>query len=129
MKSILLVLSFLCIAILPTVATAQDPPQIAGTWSGNWTPKGGVQDAVTIEIKQDTPGKLAGKFLTPAPMELSKIQFNRTTGVFSAEAMDEKSSKHYKIDAKVKGTELKGTLSVDATVGDLLLIKWTYFGR
>ena len=128
MKSTLLAFFLIGIVMVATLA-AQAPPEIAGTWSGNWTPKGGVQDAVTIEIKQDTPAKLTGKFLTPAPMEFSKVAFNRTTAALTAEAFDEKSGKSYKLDGKVKGTELKGTLTVNRTPGDLLLIKWTYFGR
>ena len=126
MKTTLFVLLASTLLLAPALA---EPTEINGTWSGNWTPKGGVQDAVTIEIKQDTPAKLTGKFLTPAPMEFSKVAFNRTTAALTAEAFDEKSGKSYKLDGKVKGTELKGTLTVNGTPGDLLLIKWTYFGR
>jgi hypothetical protein len=100
-----------------------------GTWSGNWTPKGGVPDAVTVELREDAAGKITGKFLTPAPMEFSKASFNRSTGVVTFEATDAKSGKHYRLDAKLKGTELTGTLGEDDTTGDVRLIKWTFFGR
>ena len=50
-------------------------------------------------------------------------------GVIAFEATDEKSAKHYKLDGKVKGTELIGTLGTNDTAGDIRLIKWTFFGR
>jgi hypothetical protein len=106
---------------------AQDV-EISGTWSGSWIPKGGVRDAVTIELQQES-GKLAGRFRTPAAMEFNKASFNAKTGAVVLEAFDEKSGKRYKIDATAKGTELKGTLSAGDAAGELHLIKWTFFGR
>ena len=49
MKSTLLAFFLIGVVMLATLA-AQAPPQIAGTWSGNWTPKGGVQDAVSFRL-------------------------------------------------------------------------------
>jgi hypothetical protein len=94
-----------------------------------WTPQGGIPDAVTVEFTREPSGKLAGKFLTPTPMEFRHVSFDPKTHIVSLEAMDEKSGKHYRIDGKIRGTELKGTLGIDNVKGDLLLIKWTYFGR
>src|SRR5947209_3924925 len=127
MKIVLLV--FLTSVFLVVTVAAADLTAINGTWSGNWTPKGGVPDAITVELRRDVGGNLTGKFLTPAPMEFSKASFNPLTGVIAFEATDEKSAKHYKLDGKVKGTELIGTLATNDTAGDIRLIKWTFFGR
>ena len=102
---------------------------ITGTWSGNWTPKGGVPDAITVEIRQDTAGKITGKFLNPAPMDFSKATLNAKTAMLSVEATDQKSGKNYKLDAKLEGNELKGTLAAGDVTGEVRLIKWTFFGR
>jgi hypothetical protein len=122
---------FACVmaAIMAAPIVAADVNDLKGTWSGNWMPKGGVPDSVTVEIRLDEKGKLGGKFLTPAPMEFSKITFIPKTGIVSMEAADEKATKHYKIDGKMEGTEIKGTLDANGAVGEVRLIKWTYFGR
>lgn len=62
-------------------------------------------------------------------MEFSTASFNPKTQAVTLEATDSKSGKHYKLDAKIKGTELRGTLGVDNVQGELFLIKWTFFGR
>ncbi len=127
MKALLFVLTMF-VLLLATVAAA-DLPAINGTWSGNWTPKGGVPDAVTVELRRDAAGNLMGKFLTPVPMDFSKASFNPTTGIVRFEAADAKSGKQYKLEGKLKGTELIGTLAADDTAGEVRLIKWTFFGR
>ena len=109
----------------PSIAAAAD---LKGTWSGNWMPQGGVPDSITIELRQDAAGKVSGKFLTPSAMEFTKASYIAKTGVVSFEASDQ-SGKHYKIDGKVEGNEIKGTLQVNDVAGDVRLIKWTYFGR
>ena|ERR1051326_6971755 len=116
--------AFLGLFLLPLLAET-----LNGTWSGNWTPKGGVPDAVTLELKEDNAGMVTGKFVNPAPMEFSKAVFNEKTGTMTLEATDKKSGKQYKLDGKVQGTELKGTLSAGETSGEIRLIKWTFFGR
>jgi hypothetical protein len=128
MKSI--VLSFLVAAVMmvPFVCAAADINDIAGTWSGNWTPKGGVLDAVTVEMRVEN-GKVVGKFRTPVAMDLTKASYDPKTGVVSFEATDPKANKVYKLDGKLAGTDIKGTLLVGTTPGDVLLIKWTYIPR
>jgi hypothetical protein len=121
--------SLLMTAALLAPAAAPDNTEIKGTWSGNWTPKGGIPDAITVELRQDDAGKLSGKFLTPTPMEFSKITFNRATQTLMFEATDAKSGKLYKLEGKIKGTELIGTLAANDTTGEIRLIKWTFFGR
>jgi hypothetical protein len=69
---------------------------------------GGVPDAVTVELRRDTAGKLIGKFLTPTAIDFTKAYFNPVTGIVTFEATDEKSGKHYKLEGKLKGTELIG---------------------
>ena len=49
MKTILV--SLLTLSALPAPAAAADKTEINGTWSGNWTPKGGVPDAITVELQ------------------------------------------------------------------------------
>jgi hypothetical protein len=123
------VLSLIAAAMLiPHVCAAADINDIAGTWSGNWTPKGGVMDAVTIEVRVEG-GKVAGKFRTPVAMDFTKATFNPATGVVAFEATDTKANKLYKLDGKVTGNDLKGTLVVGGTPGEFLLIKWTYIPR
>ena len=128
MKTTSLVFLFLAAALL-TPSLAAETNDLKGTWSGNWTPKGGIPDAVTVELKQDEKGNLTGKFLTPAPMDFSKASFNSKTSTVVLEAVDPKSGKHYTLEAKVKGTELNGTLAANDVKGDLRLIKWTFFPR
>ena len=86
-------------------------------------------DAMTIELTEETSGHLTGKFLTPVPIEFSRASFDPKTHAVALEAMDQKSGKRYRIDGKIRGTELKGNLEINDVKGDLLLIKWIYFPR
>jgi hypothetical protein len=101
---------------------------VAGKWSGGWTPQGGVRDAVTVEFTQDDKGKVAGRFITPADMAFTAVTVNTTSGAVTLEAKDPK-GKIYKIDGKIEGTELKGTMKAGDTSGEVRLIKWTYVPR
>jgi hypothetical protein len=125
MKKILLV--SVIAAVL--AATAGDLRAIEGTWSGNWAPKGGTLDAITVELRIDEAGKLAGRFVTPARMDFSKASFNPSTQTIDVQATDAKTGKVYKIEGKIKGTELIGTLAANDTTGEVRLIKWTFFAR
>jgi len=116
----------LVIVVMPVGAQTS---ALNGTWSGNWTPKGGVPDAITIELRESGPGAVTGKFVNPAQMEFAKATFNAKTGATVLEATDQKSGKTYKIQGTVKGTELVGTLVAGDTTGEVRLIKWTFFGR
>lgn len=127
MKSVLLGLIG-AILLVPGIAMSQDPPKVVGTWSGNWTPKGGVMDAITVEISQES-GKFVGKFRSPVAVDFSSVSFDSKTGAVKAAATDSKSGKAYKIDGKLTGNEIKGTLTAGDTSGELLLIKWTYVPR
>ena len=120
---------FLTSVFLVVTVAAADLTAINGTWSGNWTPKGGVPDAITVELRRDAAGNLTGKFLTPTAMDFTKASFNPVTGIVAFEATDEKAGRHYKLDGKLKGTELIGTLGANDTTGEVRLIKWTFFGR
>jgi hypothetical protein len=124
----LLILGVSLVSAVPLLYAQTNP--LNGTWSGNWTPKGGIPDAITIEIRQqENSANITGKFLNPAAMEFSKATFNSKTGAVLVEATDEKSGKHYKLQGKVQGTEITGTLDAAETTGELRLIKWTFFGR
>src|SRR5688572_21068423 len=127
MKRSILVLLFLAGSLTP--AAAQEDSVLNGTWSGSWIPKGGVRDAVTVELRQESAGKLVAKFLSPVPMDLNKTSFNAKTGMLLLEGVDAKSGKAYKLNAKVQGTELKGSLDAGDVSGELHLIKWTYVPR
>ena len=107
--------------------TIQD--QLNGTWSGGWVPEGGVRDAMTIELKHDESGKLTGRFVTPTSMNFTKATFNAKTRLLSLEATDAKSGKQYRLNAKVQGTEIKGTVTAGTETGQIDLIKWTYVPR
>lgn len=128
MKTTLLNLVFVATALC-SLSVAADIADLKGTWSGNWTPQGGTLEAMTVEFKQADNGALTGSFLTPVPVDFSKASFNPRTSIVTLEAVNQKSGKQYKLEAKVKGTELDGTLTVDNVTGSLRLIKWTFFGR
>ena len=128
MKVTLFSLFMVAAIVVPSFA-ADTSVELAGKWSGNWKPQSGIPDAMTIELTQETSGRLTGKFLTPVPIEFTRASFDRKTRAITLETMDPKTGKHYKIDGTIQGTELKGTLGIDDVKGELLLIKWTYFGR
>jgi len=113
---------------LPAFAPAAGLNAIVGTWSGNWMPEGGSPDAVTVELREDKAGKLTGKFLTPTPMDFSEASFNPATKAVAFEATNPKTGKFYRLQGKIKGTELVGTLVANDTAGEVRLIKWTFFG-
>jgi hypothetical protein len=132
MKStLLLCVLFAATLFAPSLAATQNTihEQLNGTWSGAWIPDGGVRDAMTIELRQDDSGKLTGKFLTPVSMDFSKATFNSKTHTLVVEASDAKSGKLYKLNAKVEGTEINGTVAADNQSGKVNLIKWTYVPR
>jgi len=125
-RSIALILAVFL--IIPCAGFAADINDITGTWSGNWTPKGGVLDAMTIEARVEN-GKVVGKFRTPVPMDFARASYDPKTGAVSIEATDSKSGKSYKLDGKLTGNDIKGTIVVGGVPGDVLLIKWTYVPR
>jgi hypothetical protein len=128
MRASLLSLVIAAVMFIPRIGSAADINDIAGTWSGNWTPKGGVLDAVTVEIRVES-GKVLGKFRTPVAMDFTRATFVPATGAISLEATDTKANKLYKLDGKLTGNDIKGTMVVGGTPGDVLLIKWTYIPR
>jgi len=128
MRATVLSFVFAVALMTPGVSSAADINDIAGTWSGNWTPKGGIIDAVTVEFRVES-GKVSGKFRTPVAMDLTKVTFDPKTGAVSFEATDAKAGKAYKVDAKLTGNAIKGTMTVGTTPGEVLLIKWTYIPR
>jgi hypothetical protein len=117
---------------LVTIASADvQPADLEGTWSGGWTPDGGIRDAMTIELKHEG-AELKGRFLTPVSLDFTKARFNKKTQTLEIDALDAGTGKTYKLNAKVEGTEIKGKLSVGPQSGEVQLIKWTYvprFGR
>jgi hypothetical protein len=117
---VLLSVAFLLSASL----LSADVHNLVGTWSGSWTPKGGVMDAVSVQFQEES-GILKGKFMSPAPVEFTKVSVDKTD-VVRIEATDPKTGKVYKVEGKLKGTEIKGTFTAGDVSGDLLLIKWTY---
>ena len=120
---------FIILAMFVALPAAAETVELSGTWSGNWVTQGGVWNAVTVQFVQLDSGKLTGKFLTPAPMEFKKVSLDPKTGKILLDAVDEASGKNYKLDGKVQGTEIKGTLTANEMTGELLLIKWTYVPR
>lgn len=127
MKKTLLGVLVLLVMAIPSMSHAADVAELTGTWSGSWLPKGGVVDAVTVEIRQEN-GKLTGRFRTPQEMAFTTSTFDSKTGDVVLEAAD-KTGKHYRINGKLNKLEIKGTLTAGETMGDVLLIKWTYVPR
>jgi hypothetical protein len=129
MKTTLLLLAFVAaVAFAGTVTANTFQEQLNGTWSGNWTPAGGTLDAMTIQLNYEE-GKLTGKFVTPTPVSFTKATFNPKTRMVSVEAVDAASGKQYKLNGKVEGTEIIGTVTADTQTGPARLIKWTYVPR
>jgi hypothetical protein len=134
-KEVVMKTRFLCFAIsaalLLAASLAADTihDQLNGTWSGSWIPAGGVRDAMTIELKYDESGKLTGRFVTPTSMNFTKATFNAKTRMLSLEATDETSGKQYRLNAKLQGTEIKGTVTAGTENGQIDFIKWTYVPR
>jgi hypothetical protein len=62
-------------------------------------------------------------------MDFRKASFSPQTGTLVVEAMDEGSGTHYRLEGKVEGTEVKGSLAVNQATGQLHLVKWTYVPR
>src|SRR5262245_54727480 len=111
MRSAILCFVIAALLLTPTAGWAADINDIVGTFSGNWTPKGGVLDAFTLEFRLEG-GKLTGKFRTPVAMDFTKATFDPKTGAVSVEATDAKASKAYKLDGKLTGNDIKGTMVV-----------------
>jgi hypothetical protein len=129
MKTTFVLLAFAAaIAFAGTVAADTLHEQLTGTWSGNWTSAGGTADAMTIQLNYEE-GKLTGKFLTPTSVNFTKATFNPKTRVLSAEAVDAASGKQFKLNGKIEGTEIIGTVTADNQTGSARLIKWTYVPR
>ena len=127
MKATSILLAIFCGFLFATTLAADTiPDQLKGTWSGNWTPTGGVSDAMTIEIKYDDTGKLTGRFVNPASMNFTQARFNEKTRLLTLEALDPKSGQPYKLNAKMEGTELKGTVTAGTETGQIHLVKWTF---
>jgi hypothetical protein len=99
------VLSFFVAALLlvPHIGSAADINDIAGTWSGNWTPKAVYSMQWTVEFRVEG-GKVSGKFRTPVAMDFTKVTFNPTTGIVAIEATDTKANKLYSLTAKSRAT-------------------------
>jgi hypothetical protein len=124
----------ICVSALMVVALAvpsaiADSTEISGTWSGSWIPEGSIRDSVTVEIEQDGNGNIKGRFATPADVRFSLAKFNPQTRTLVVEARDEKSGELYKLNARLTGAELTGTLERGAIKGTVHLIKWTYVPR
>jgi hypothetical protein len=128
MKSANLCFAIASLLLIPLATTAADINDIVGTFSGNWTPKGGVLEAFTVEFRLES-GKLAGRFRTPAAMDFTKVSFDPKTGNVSLQATDAKAGKSYVLTGKLTGNDIKGSMTVGGVAGDVLLIKWTYIPR
>ena len=118
-------------AVLFAASLAADTihDQLDGTWSGSWVREGGSRDAMTIELKYDDSGKLTGRFVSPTSMNFTKATYNSKTSLLVLEAIDPKSGKQYRLNGKVQGTEIKGTVTAGTETGQIDLIKWTYVPR
>jgi hypothetical protein len=107
---------------------ADQTSALEGTWSGDWTPKGGIATAVTVTLTTEANGKLTGSFLSPVRMEIASAAYNPKTHGLTIDALDKSSGATYKLVGKVAGTDITGTIAVGDRTGHVLLIKWTYTG-
>ena len=118
----------LTIMLLAAHVAANQTSALEGTWSGDWTPKGGIATAVTVTLTTEPHGKLTGMFLSPVRMEIASAAFNPKTHGITIDALDKSSGITYKLVGKVSGTDMTGTIDVGNRTGHVLLIKWTYTG-
>jgi hypothetical protein len=116
--------ALLLVATMLAADTMQE--RLNGTWSGTWIPAEGVRDAMTIELKHDDTVGLTGRFVSPVAVNFTKAAFDLKTHALVLEGTDAKSGKQYKVNAKVEGTEIKGTITAGSESGSIDLIKWTY---
>jgi hypothetical protein len=118
------------VALLATALAADTmQDQLNGTWSGSWIPAAGGRDSMTIELRHDDAGRLTGRIVSPVSMNFTKAAFDSKTHSLVLEAMDVKSGKDYKVNAKVEKTEIKGAITAGNDSGSIDLIKWTYVPR
>lgn len=127
MKSMLQITVIVAVSLLASTTFGAEN-ELKGTWSGSWM-KEGIPEAVTIELAENEKGGISGKFLTPTNMVFTVATFNAKTNAVALEAVEPQSKKKFRIDAKLTGTELNGTMTVDAAKGNIRLIKWTFFPR
>ncbi len=110
----------LAVGAAPALAQTDD---LRGTWSGSWTPEGGIRDAVTVrfEVIDDA---LAGEIVNPENVEFDSVAFDPADRSVVAEGGD------FRIEARIEEeTRLNGTLSQGGTTGELRLTKWTFVPR
>jgi hypothetical protein len=116
---------------LAHLAHAQDVgfrDAVRGTWSGDWVLASEARDRVTVEFSWDGD-ILTGKMLNPDQIDLSRVEFDESAGTVVAEAVDPETTTSYRIEARVEGTRLNGTMILGNRNGDLRLTKWTYVPR
>jgi len=111
------------------VLAADSLSNLDGTWSGDWMIKGGIPNAVTVQLSVSDAGKLTGKFLSPTAMECTTSSYAAKTRQLVLEATDDKTNTHYRLVGKVSGTEIIGTIESGENTGTIRLVKWTYFPR
>ncbi len=112
----------LLVAVAAPSALAQTDA-LRGTWSGSWTPEGGIRDAVTVrfEIIDD---ELTGEIVNPENVEFDTIAFDPDDLSVVAEAGD------FRIEARIEDeTRLNGTFSQGESTGQMRLTKWTFVPR
>src|SRR6516162_8105127 len=94
----------LALSLLTQPASSVRPPDrtaLHGTWSGDWMPNG-IWQAITIELSEDKPGVLTGRFVTrPSPIAFSKVSFDGKTSAIVIDANDQTSGKEYHLVGKV----------------------------
>jgi len=131
MKNVLRLITFgivISLAVAGAASANVESTELDGTWSGSWTPNGGIRDAMTIELRHDGD-KLTGRFLSPSPVNFTKTTFDNKKKSLEIEALDVATGKTYKLKGKVEGTEIKGTATVGPESGEAHLIKWTFVPR
>ena len=123
-----LTFAVLAVTLVAPCVAADRTSTLEGTWSGDWTPTGGIATAVTVTLTSEVHGKLTGRFLSPVRIDVTSAAYNPKTQGITIDALDEKSGVTYKLVGKVSGTEIKGTIDAGNRTGHVLLIKWTYTG-
>jgi len=123
-------LTVICVSVGLWVpgATAQSMDDLRGTWSGDWILDSGPRDRVTVEFRREGD-VLTGKLLNPEQFDLTRVEFEESTGALVAEGTDPESHTTYRMEARVEGTRLNGTMISGSGSGEMKLTKWTYVPR
>ena len=120
MKKRLLRLSAPIIALLFAAMPAKAAiGELAGSWSGYWTPNSGSREPVAIEFSDNSGER--GRFTAPTGADFTSAKVDKDSGMFVLEATDSKSGEKYRIEGMIENTEINGLMTLGDATGEVYL--------